>query len=80
MFDHYRLLLGSIAALSTDEEVALAASRLSSHTAEYQKNCVERVSLLTSLSKECNDINILCDKELEKLSKFGEDVNTDTIG
>ena len=80
MFDRYRLMLGSIAASSTDDEVAVAASRMSADTATYQRNCVERVSQLTALSKQCSDLDALCNREMAILSKLQEDIRNDTIG
>ena len=80
MFDRYRLLLGSIAASTSDDDIAVAASRLSSDTAAYQRGCVERITQLTQLSKQCTDLTSLCDTESEELSKLVHDVKSDTIG
>ena len=80
MFDRYRLLLGSIAASTSDDDIAVAASRLSSDTAAYQRGCVERITQLTQLSKQCTDLTSLCDTESEELSKLVTDVKSDTIG
>ena len=80
MFDRYRLLLGSIAASTSDDDIAVAASRLSSDTAAYPRGWVERIAQLTQLSKQCTDLTSLCDTESEELSKLVQDVKSDTIG
>lgn len=57
----------------------MAASRLSSDTAAYERSCVERISQLSELSKDCTDLSLLCDKEKITLSKLLDDIRTETI-
>ncbi|XP_067943129.1 nesprin-1-like [Watersipora subatra] len=80
MFDQYRLMLSSIAASTIDDMVAITSSRLSADTAAYQRNCSERVSRLTGLSKLCMDLNSACDVQMGILNKLHEDSKNDTIG